>query len=141
MKPVFNQVNIVVRDMNATLTFYRRLGLKIDAEENAFHVNVDFQGLRLEFDTATFVSQWDTGSSGATGGTTVLGFGVRTRSGVDKLYANMVEAGYRGRQPPYDGFWGARYAIVEDPDGNPVGIMSPIKKKHKFWPPVQPPTR
>ena len=30
------------------------------------------------------------------------------------------------QQEPYDAFWGARYAIVEDPDGNAVGLMSPI---------------
>jgi uncharacterized glyoxalase superfamily protein PhnB len=30
------------------------------------------------------------------------------------------------QQPPYDAFWGARYAVVSDPDGNAVGIMSPI---------------
>jgi hypothetical protein len=27
---------------------------------------------------------------------------------------------------PYDAFWGARYAIVEDAGGNAVGIMSPV---------------
>ena len=37
----------------------------------------------------------------------------------------VTGAGYRGQQPPYDAFWGARYAVVEDPDGNAVGIMSP----------------
>jgi uncharacterized glyoxalase superfamily protein PhnB len=25
-----------------------------------------------------------------------------------------------------DTFWGARYAVIEDPDGNHVGLMSPI---------------
>ena len=30
------------------------------------------------------------------------------------------------QQEPYDAFWGARYAVVSDPDGNGVGIMSPI---------------
>ena len=52
--PLLDQLNLVVRDMEATLTFYRRLGLEIADE-----------------------------------------------------------------------VWGARYAIIEDPDGNHVGIMSP----------------
>ena len=30
------------------------------------------------------------------------------------------------QQEPYDAFWGARYAVVSDPDGNGVGIMSPV---------------
>ena len=140
MKTAFNQFNIIVRDMDKSLAFYRALGLKIDAEPGAFHVNVELPGILLEFDTAEFVQKWDTGASGATGGNNVIGFGVASRRGVDDLYARLTEAGYRGRQPPYDGFWGARYAIVEDPDGNPVGLMSPIKKKYKFWPPSTPPS-
>lgn len=35
--------------------------------------------------------------------------------------------------------WGARYAIVEDPDGNGVGLMSPIDPERKYWPPRRPP--
>ena len=43
---------------------------------------------------------------------------------VDQMYADLTGAGYRAQQPPYDAIWGARYAVVEDPDGNPVGLMS-----------------
>lgn len=138
-RPVLSQLNILVRNMDATLAFYRKLGLKIDAEPDAYHVSVKLSGLFVEFDAATFAGQWDTGASGATGSSNVLGFQVASRRKVDALYANLTEAGYRGRQPPYDAFWGARYAIVEDPDGNPIGLMSPIKKKRKFWPPSPPP--
>ena len=28
----------------------------------------------------------------------------------------LTGVGYRGHQPPYDAFWGSRYAIVEDRD-------------------------
>jgi uncharacterized glyoxalase superfamily protein PhnB len=47
----------------------------------------------------------------------------------------MVGAGYRGLQEPYDAFWGARYAIVEDPDGRHVGVMSPSDDEHRTAPP------
>jgi uncharacterized glyoxalase superfamily protein PhnB len=56
----------------------------------------------------------------------VLGFKVESRERVDEIYRDLVESGYRGKQEPYDAFWGARYAVVEDPDGNAVGIMSPV---------------
>ena len=56
----------------------------------------------------------------------VLGFKFASRDEVDRVYADLTGAGYRGQQPPYDAFWGARYAVVEDPDGNAVGLMSPI---------------
>ena len=43
--------------------------------------------------------------------------------------------GNRGLQAPFDAFWGARYAIIEDPDGIAVGLMSPISAKHRAPPP------
>jgi uncharacterized glyoxalase superfamily protein PhnB len=52
----------------------------------------------------------------------VLGFKVDSRERVDEIYAGLVAAGYRRQQPPYDAFWGARYAVIEDPDGNAVGM-------------------
>jgi hypothetical protein len=33
-----------------------------------------------------------------------------------------------------DGFWGARYAVIEDPDGNAVGIMSPVNPDRRSQP-------
>jgi catechol 2,3-dioxygenase-like lactoylglutathione lyase family enzyme len=51
----------------------------------------------------------------------------------------LTAAGHRAHQPPYDAFWGARYAIVDDPDGHPVGLMSPVDERRKSWPPAPPP--
>ena len=76
----------------------------------------------IDFDSMPFAQHWNRGWRSGTG---VLGFRVDSRETVDKTYFELVEAGYRSQQPPYDAFWGARYAIVEDPDGNAVGIMSP----------------
>ncbi len=56
----------------------------------------------------------------------MLGFRVTERETVDAIYADLTAAGAVGQQPPYDAFWGARYAVVTDPDGNAVGIMSAI---------------
>ena len=139
-KAAFAQINVVVADMGATLDFYRRLGLEIAANADAVHALVTLpNGVLLQFDDTGFVPQWDSGYDGSIGGSTVLGFQVATRGHVDALYAELTQAGYRGRQLPYDAFWGARYAIVEDPNGNPVGLMSVIDKARKFWPPVPPP--
>jgi len=139
-RPALNQLNLVVRDVDATVAFYRRLGLEIDAEPGAVHVEVRLpNGMLLEFDGTAAVPHWDRGWNGSTGGSTVLGFDVSSRDEVDKLYSDLVAAGHGAHQPPYDAFWGARYAIVNDPDGNGVGLMSPIEKERKFWPPSEPP--
>src|SRR5204863_10050993 len=70
----------------------------------------------------------------------VLGFVLATRQAVDDRYAELTAAGYPGRQPPFDAFWGARYAIVADPDGNDVGLMSPVEESRRAWPPQPSPT-
>jgi catechol 2,3-dioxygenase-like lactoylglutathione lyase family enzyme len=134
--PKLNQLNIIVRDMDATVAFYRQLGLDVDAEPGAFHVNVPFpNGMLLDFDTVAFAQQWGAGLIESNAGAAVIGFGVTSRDEVDARYNDLVAAGYRGRQPPFNAFWGARYAIVDDPDGNGIGLMSPIEKERKFWPP------
>ncbi|HVM54739.1 MAG TPA: VOC family protein [Acidimicrobiales bacterium] len=66
----------------------------------------------------------------------MLTFRVDTREEVDALYAELTGAGHEGRQPPFDAFFGARYAIVADPDGNDVGIMSPSDDTMRSWPPT-----
>jgi catechol 2,3-dioxygenase-like lactoylglutathione lyase family enzyme len=142
-KPAFDQVNLVVRDMDATLAFYRAVGL--DAPERgdewppgsgAQHVGVKFaNGVRLEFDNVPMAKLWHAGlREHGSGGTAVLGISLPSRDAVDERYAELTAAGYVGAQPPYDAFWGARYAIVEDPDGNDVGLMSPIDAQRKFVP-------
>jgi catechol 2,3-dioxygenase-like lactoylglutathione lyase family enzyme len=138
-QPTLNQLNIIVRDMRATVDFYRLLGLEIPADHDDDHVEVRLaNGLLLEFDAATFVHTWDGGWDGTTGSAVVIGFAVASREAVDAQVERIATGGFRIRQRPYDAFWGARYAIAEDPNGNGIGIMSPIDRDRKFWPPRLP---
>jgi len=57
----------------------------------------------------------------------------------DLRRTELTAAGYRGQQRPYDAFFGARYAVVEDPDGNPVGLMSPVEPARRSSPPTPAP--
>ena len=137
---MLDQLNLVVRDMDRAVAFYRLLGVELDVTPGGQHAKATFpNGLLLEVDTVDFVPQWDSGWRGSTGGSTVLGFSLPSREAVDDVYATLVAAGHREHQPPYDAFWGARYAIVDDPDGNPVGLMSPIDDARRSWPPSPPP--
>jgi catechol 2,3-dioxygenase-like lactoylglutathione lyase family enzyme len=137
-RPVLDQLNLVVGDMPRSLDFYRRLGLEIDETSPTWvphHRNIrNENGMDLELDSTTFTPQWNQGwGKGRTGA--VIGFKVATRDEVDRLYAELIAAGHTGQQPPYDAFWGARYAIVEDPDGNAVGLMSPSDPAQRKRPP------
>lgn len=125
--PVLDQINLVVSDMEATVAFYRRLGLDIpdtDPDFQAHHRSARLPGgIDFDIDSIEFARHWDEGWSSGAG---VIGFKLSSREQVDAVYVDLTSAGYVGQQEPYDAFWGARYAIVEDPDGNPVGLMSPI---------------
>jgi len=136
---VLDQVNLVVDDMGAAAAFYRDLGLEIDAggmpEWEPHHVSARNEGTDVDIDSAAFASVWNTGSKG-TG--IVLGFRVESRAAVDELYEHLMEAGHEGQQEPYDAFWGARYAIVTDPSGNAVGLMSPVDPERRTPGPTPP---
>ena len=146
-KVVLNQLNLVARDIDATIAFYQRLGLEVsDSGEDwppgsgCRHVEVAIgNGLSLEFDNVQSASVWNAGvrdDEVAAGGraTAVIGFALPSREAVDATYADLTAAGAVGRQAPYDAFWGARYAVVADPDGNDVGLMSPKDLERRFSP-------
>ena len=145
--PTLNQLNIVSSNPEASIAFYRRLGLDIPDQRvwrtptGAHHASAESEaasdGVDLDIDSTTFAQVWNTGWRGREdlAGRVVVGFGVASREEVDRLYGEITGAGARGLQAPYDAFWGARYAVVEDPDGVAVGLMSPISAEHRSPPP------
>lgn len=144
-RPDLHMLNVVVSDMAASLDFYRRLGVVVPDDEDpatAAHLELRMPGgFSLELDTAESVRIWHAGWRADPGSIqVVMGFRLASRDAVDGLYAELTQAGYTGRQPPFDAFWGARYAIVADPDGNDVGLMSPIEESRRTWPPEESPS-
>jgi len=144
MKPDLNQVDLVVRDMGVTIAFYRALG--VDIPESAIwrtptgvhHVDVTMPGgLIMHWDSPALAAVYNRGWREPTGKGTraVLTFKVDTREEVDRTHGALAKLGHPSSQPPFDAFWGARYAIVEDPDGNHIGIMSPSDPARRGAPP------
>jgi catechol 2,3-dioxygenase-like lactoylglutathione lyase family enzyme len=147
IRPVFNQLNIVSSDTAASVAFYRRLGVALP-EQNVLrtdtgihHVSAVSAGSsaspHLDLDSVAFARLWNEGwrDRSDLGGRVVVGFGVGARENVDRSYGDMTAAGYRSLQVPYDAFWGARYAVIEDPDGIAMGLMSDISADRKSPPP------
>jgi uncharacterized glyoxalase superfamily protein PhnB len=145
--PDLRMANLLVGDMAASLDFYRRLGVPMPTGDGAGGAHVELSmpgGFSLELDTAESAHLWHAAWRAGNAGTgIVLGFSLSTREAVDQRYAELTSAGYTGRQPPFDAFWGARYAIVADPDGNDVGLMSPVdeSRRARAWPPAPSPDR
>jgi uncharacterized glyoxalase superfamily protein PhnB len=138
-RPVLDQVDIIVRDMDAAVAFYRRLGIEVADTEPQWadqHRETVMPGnIVLHLDNVTHTRQWNRGWPDAGGsGSCIVGFKFATRDEVDRVYADLVSGGYRGQEEPYDAFWGARYAVIEDPDGNAIGMMSPMDPARRTTP-------
>jgi uncharacterized glyoxalase superfamily protein PhnB len=138
--PALHMLNVIVADMSASLDFYRQLGVVPDGDvTTGAHVQLRMpSGFSLELDTAESVRLWHAAwRTDPAGASVIVGFSLPTREAVDERYVALTSAGYPGRQAPFDAFWGARYAIVADPDGNDVGLMSPIDESRRTWPPEE----
>lgn len=138
-----SQIDLIVADIDTSISFYRLVGVDLpDApiwppETGARHTGaMAATGASLELDNHVMAGIWNAGLRGQASATVraVVGLALPTAEAVDETYARVVDAGHRGVHPPYDAFWGARYAIVEDPDGNHVGLMGPIDPTRRYVP-------
>jgi uncharacterized glyoxalase superfamily protein PhnB len=125
--PAFIGVHLTVRDMDAAVAFYRLLGLSVpEPVGGGVHTEIDLgHGVHLALSTVALTRSYDPGwRAPSLPPASALQFQVPSRDAVDVLYAELTGAGHHGHLAPVDAFWGNRYAEVDDPDGNIVGIRS-----------------
>ncbi len=124
------QVDLIVTDVRAAAEFYRKVGVLVpelwEQDGVAHHVEVPDSGFGIN--SRSLTQGYDPAWPDSPG--VVLMFHVETRTDVDSKFAELTQAGYEAHMAPIDAFWGARYAVVDDPDGNHVGIMSPSDQPH-----------
>ena len=117
-----SMVGLMVRNMTASLEFYRRLGLDIpEGSETKPFVQKRMQsGVSIFWDTV-FADKYDPERAAPEGGYQVmLEFFLKDEGAVDSKYEEMTRYyGYRGRLEPVQTF-GPYAAMVDDPDGNVV---------------------
>jgi len=130
-------LSFVVSEMERSLAFYRTLGLPIaagahlsEAGQPEDHVEITVNGLRIAWETETLVRQVYAGWTAPPAGQARLGaaFGASTPAEVDAACQRLQAAGFTVKAPPYDAFWGQRYATVTDPDGNSVDLFAWLEK-------------
>ena len=129
--PVLNAFGIVVDDMATSLAFYRAIGLEIPAAADGEpHVEVALgDGVRLMFDTTDTIRSFDPDWQPTAGGRISLAFAcadAADAAAVDAVHDRLVALGHRSHKAPWDAFWGQRYAMVRDPDGNGVDLYAPL---------------
>jgi uncharacterized glyoxalase superfamily protein PhnB len=137
----FDAIDLICRDIDATVAFYRLVGADIPDDtiwrtaSGAHHVSdVPLGAMGLSFNSPALTRGFHAGYDQSPT-PTIIGFRVPTRDAVDEVHARLVDAGHPSRQEPYDAFWGARYAIVADPDGRDVSFMSPRDPARNTSPP------
>jgi catechol 2,3-dioxygenase-like lactoylglutathione lyase family enzyme len=123
-------IGIVVADMARSLAFYRRLGLDIPADADGEpHVETTLPGgLRLAWDTVETIRSFDPEWAAPSGSPRVgLAFLCESPADVDRAYDTLVAAGHEGHKAPWDAFWGQRYAVMHDPDGNSIDLFASLE--------------
>jgi catechol 2,3-dioxygenase-like lactoylglutathione lyase family enzyme len=117
-----------VADLGKSLAFYRRLGLDIPPDADGEpHVEVTLPGgLRLAWDPVDTVRSFDPGWTPPQGSPRMaLAFACDGPAEVDRVHAELAQAGYESHKEPWDADWGMRYAVILDPDGNSVDLFAP----------------
>ncbi|HWJ32423.1 MAG TPA: VOC family protein [Gaiellaceae bacterium] len=129
MSPQLDAFGIPVRDMARAVPFYRKLGLEFPAgAENEGHVEARVPGgMRYMLDSEDVMRSFDPDWHRPTDGHLVGGaFRCESPEEVDRVYAELLEAGGSTHKEPWDAFWGQRYAQVKDPDGTVVDLYAPL---------------
>jgi catechol 2,3-dioxygenase-like lactoylglutathione lyase family enzyme len=123
-------LGIVARDLARSLAFYRLLGLQFpEGAEDEPHVEAHTgTGVRVMIDPLETIRSFDPDFTAPGNGSpgTSLAFRCDSPAEVDATYDAVVGAGFDGHRPPWDAFWGQRYAQVRDPDGNGVDLYAAL---------------
>src|SRR5215831_10687586 len=109
-------VGIVVRDMAASLKFYRLLGLNIPSTVDS-EPHVEFVtpgGFRIVWDSLDMMKGIYPEWGEAVGHRMTFAFKCDNPGEVNALYESLVKKGYQGYKAPWDAFWGQRYAVITD---------------------------
>ena len=133
------QVNLVVADVARSGEFYRALGWDVGEPVDP-HADIRFERLSVELDEHSSVAFWNSGSPDDDAAATVLSIHLSSREEVDAVWSRMTALGYESRQRPFDAFFGSRFAVLADPDGHQVGLLSPRSDAHRHDPPRRAPS-
>ncbi len=123
--PKLDAIGIVVSALEPARQFYALLGLEFPEGEGHIEA-VAPNGLRVMLDTEDVIRSFDENWTHPVGQRVGLAFLCDSPAEVDSVYQRVVAAGFTGHKPPWDAFWGQRYAQVADPDGNVVDLFAAL---------------
>jgi len=121
-------IGVVVTDMARSVRFYRSIGVTGLPDDPGTEDHVEgvlAGGFRLMLDTEEMIRSFSPDFDPGTGGRLSLAVQCSSADAVDQLYAQLDAEGH-GHLPPWDAFWGQRYASVRDPDGTQVDLYAAL---------------
>lgn len=123
-----NALGIISKNIPESIRFYTLLGLQFEPCENtAQHVEaVAKNGLRVMLDTEELIKSIKPNWKKPDSASISLAFRCETATEVDKVFKSVQEAGFKSEKEPWNAFWGQRYAIVLDPDGNSIDLFADL---------------
>jgi predicted lactoylglutathione lyase len=123
--PRFTMVVLLIDDLPRSLAFYRRLGVEfpVDADQRT-DIQVPIGDSHQMVLTTQFVRNDPDRTTPSGGSRIMLEFFVDGRPAVDAKYAELTDAGYRGRREPWLTSFDAYMCLVDDPDGNTVLVTA-----------------
>jgi catechol 2,3-dioxygenase-like lactoylglutathione lyase family enzyme len=118
-------IGIVSDDCARSVAFYRLLGLELKKAGDADHYEAATpSGVRVMLDSVALIRGFEPDYVKPSASGVVLCFEQPSPAAVDALYARITAAGFAGKKPPWDAFWGQRYACVLDPDGYQIDLFA-----------------
>jgi uncharacterized glyoxalase superfamily protein PhnB len=119
-----DMIGITAEDVQASVAFYRLLGVDFPDPEGPYVEATLRGGIRISINDKKMVEE--VYGVAETGGHTIgLAFLCDSPEHVDQMFAALTAKGFKAKLEPFDAFWGQRYATVHDPDGNPVDLFAP----------------
>ena len=124
--PTLTGIYLFVEVLQKTVDFYRLLGFDVEIVSSMLARAVAPNGVVIAFGTAELTRSYDaTWQSPGSPTKNTINLELASAYEVDEMYRRVLAAGYVGHLAPCNPPWEARFAIVEDPDGNFVGLNSP----------------
>lgn len=124
-----DMIGIIAKDMKKSLDFYRTLGLNIPEDiEAEDYYEVEKEGIRISFNSQKMHDGIYGDLGKAAGQRLELAFLCDNMVSLNETHERMKAAGYTIFKEPWDAFWGQRYCIIEDCDGNLISLFCGLEQ-------------